>query len=145
MKISPKGTFKNYVDHFSLYFDHLPTSGWHFYYIGFFSNVDILRTTYLPRLVNVVFEYSNAPILEKWDRKHLKNTYPLNSSDLFWANTPKKDRFSIIWDNQLVKQLFHHHTVFCQRKKRELRWLIVDNNQLIITALNIFSFRIHHT
>ena len=38
------------------YFDHLPTSGWHVYYIGLLSNVDIWRSTYLPPLVNIVFE-----------------------------------------------------------------------------------------
>ena len=26
-----KGSSKYYVDHFLPYFDHLPTSGWHFY------------------------------------------------------------------------------------------------------------------
>ena len=49
------GTSKNYVDHFPPYLDHLPTSGWHFYWIGLLSKVDILRTTYLPPFVNVVF------------------------------------------------------------------------------------------
>ena len=49
-----KGTFKNYVDHFCPYFDHLPTSTWHFYLIGLLSKVDIWRATYLPPLVNIV-------------------------------------------------------------------------------------------
>ena len=58
-----KGSYKNYVDHFLPYFDHLPTSGWHFYLISLLSKVDIWRTTYLPRLVNVVFGWPLIAIL----------------------------------------------------------------------------------
>ena len=49
-----KGAFKNYVDHFWPFFDHLPTSGWQVYLIGLISEVDIWGTTYLPPFVNVV-------------------------------------------------------------------------------------------
>ena len=63
------GAFKNYIDHFVPYFDYLPTSGWHFYQIALLSNVDIWRTTYLPRLVNVVFGWPLrliAPLIFVW-------------------------------------------------------------------------------
>ena len=34
-----------------------PTSSWHvYYYIDLYSSIDIWRTTYLPRIVNVVFK-----------------------------------------------------------------------------------------
>ena len=58
-----KGAFKNYVDHFCPYFDHLPTSSWHFYLIGLLSKVDIWRTTYHPPLVNIVFV---CPLKNNW-------------------------------------------------------------------------------
>ena len=50
-----KGTDKNYVDHFLPNFDHLPTSGWHSYYVSLLSNSYILITTYLLPFLNIVF------------------------------------------------------------------------------------------
>ena len=60
-----KGAFKNYVDHFLPNFDHLPTCGLHFYYIGLLSNVDIWKTTYLTRLVNTLCSFWMSTICEQ--------------------------------------------------------------------------------
>ena len=58
-----KGAFTNYVNKILPIIDHLPTPCWHLWRNSFtvirknLHTVDISRTTYLPRLVNVVCKH----------------------------------------------------------------------------------------
>ena len=68
----PKGAFFNYVDKILVFFDHLPTPGWHLWRNSFKKRenphtVVISSNTYLPRLVDVIWErptpWKKAPLI----------------------------------------------------------------------------------
>ena len=125
------GSFFNHVDKILAFFENLPIPGWHLWRNFFpvtrknLQTVDILSTTYLPPLVNVLSLWTPTNTLTRRDGQlvHERSIYFLKSQNLtiqFWNDLIGGK----MWNNYCNNFSIHCRNIPWRVKERQL-WNLI--------------------